>query len=129
MMGGSKGKDGWLDSVAPHTRAIIILPDGPDYLITMPGWYWNCLWWMESINAYSQQSFVTFAWKTTLNGIEHGVWGNLENTQEIFTNTLMRLIGIEIQTLTHQNNGAINDCRLEFWPDPQPVIQDQPSAG
>lgn len=43
---------------------IIKAPDDIDYLITLEGWYWNALDWMDEATPWDKDYFVRIAWRS-----------------------------------------------------------------
>lgn len=88
-----------LPSFAPLSR-VLRGENGLDHLITMEGWYWNSLDWMNDETEWKQADFVGMAWRAALEVENNGEAGNLQgNVVAAFTLCLKGSIKLRMDLL------------------------------
>lgn len=90
-----------------HTR-IITAPDGTDYLVALPGWYWNSLDWMHVNTVWKDRDFIELAWSTAREVENDGLMKFPGNFGAEFSFAFKAHIWTRMVNLINIENGAAN---------------------
>ena len=92
----------------PHTRAVTA-PDGMTHLITMDGWYWNALEWMDAEENWKKHEFFQLAWKTSKQMENDGTMMHPGDFASEFSAALTMHVWVRAMSFINKGKGIVND--------------------
>jgi hypothetical protein len=84
-------------------------PNGVDYLLSMPGWYWNSLAWINDHTDLRATDMYMCAWRIAREIDDTYDIGGPGAFQVAFEGSLQRLIWFEMTDVINKANGISND--------------------
>ncbi len=84
-------------------------PNGVDYLISMPGWYWNSLAWVDDHGDWREADFYKGAWRIAREIEDTYDIGGPGAFQVAFEGSLQRLIWLKMTEIIDRSKGISND--------------------
>ena len=100
-----------LISLKNYTR-VIIAPDGGSHLVTMPGWYWNALAWMDEATEWSEFGFIGTAFDTAKKMEQNGTMMHPDNFHAEFSEAFRIHIWHRLKVIDYQQRGIANEPRI-----------------
>jgi hypothetical protein len=95
-------------------QRIIKTPDGTDYIIALPGWYWNSLDWMDTNTNWHEIDFIGIAWRVARQMENDGTMKHPGNLHAEFAFVFEAVIWAKMNDFISTDNGASNTNYYQF---------------
>ena len=84
-------------------------PNGVEYLLAIPGWYWNALDWLTANGYWREDDFYKVAWKLAREVEDTYDIGGHGGFQGVLARSLQGVIWVKWTKTMNQINGISND--------------------
>jgi hypothetical protein len=83
-------------------------PNGIDYLVALPGWYWNSLDWINDNGDWREADFFDVAWRLAREVEDTQDIGGVGGFQGVLERSLQGLIWVKMDKTIKQSQGIAN---------------------